>query len=437
MANVTVKKTDYTAAKSIFQNTIMEIQLIERGILAINSDSLRPELLKHLMREHASLFINCICHLIARDEDLQWPNANPPQIGCSPKASSSAKIGYNVTENRFSVKKKGDDQMLDKGEADEWDALNFSIVGKFTLIHILFFRPDKPTSLVQLYKSGYMIDQLSNPNSITSDQRNHLVKLLEDSTSPSLQKAALALSQLNSLLRICTHEPDLILSTTVNGSKDSILSHHHFYTNVDSLASCGLGMDLCCALRRTDNKRKKEEKSRAREWALQMELPISEAVKNILSDPYSDVSISAPVVAHAAVCLLAQALVGCPVSVPGRLVADLAKWVINRVAQLQLDSEVTGDAKTKTTESPAVMYLMNCTNDSFSPLVELADSVAELARLRSKAEIQNRQRKCEVEAADRDESESSSKLYSDKMDEISSLMVKTDAMLRKIPGLMA
>ncbi|VEL31865.1 unnamed protein product [Protopolystoma xenopodis] len=115
-----------------------------------------------------------------------------------------------------------------------------------------------------------MIKEVPNPNSITSDQRNHLVKLLEDSTSPSLQKAALALSQLNSLLCICTHEPDLILSAAVNGSRESILSLHHFYKNVDSLTSYGLHLDLCCALRRTDNKRENEEKNRARELAFQV-----------------------------------------------------------------------------------------------------------------------------------------------------------------------
>ncbi|VEL28179.1 unnamed protein product [Protopolystoma xenopodis] len=143
-----------------------------------------------------------------------------------------------------------------------------------------------------------------------------------------------------------------------------------------------------------------------------MELTISKTTTIISSRLLFNAIIYAPVVAHAAVCLLAQALVGWPVSVPRRLVADLAQWVINRIAQLQLDSEVTGDAKTSTSESPAVIYLMNCTNDSFSPLVELIDSVAELARLKFK-------------------------IYYEKKDEISSLIVKTDSMLRKIPGLMA
>ncbi|VEL38022.1 unnamed protein product [Protopolystoma xenopodis] len=136
MANVTIKKRDYTGVKTLLKNTIMDIQLIERGILAINSDSLRPELLKHLMHKHASLFINNICHLIAVDEDLQWPNANLPQFGCSPNAGTLAKFGYNDTESRLSPKKKVDDQMLDEFD---WIAFNLSDLGKFTLIHILFF----------------------------------------------------------------------------------------------------------------------------------------------------------------------------------------------------------------------------------------------------------------------------------------------------------
>ncbi|VEL19305.1 unnamed protein product [Protopolystoma xenopodis] len=118
MANATIKNRDYTGIKTLLKNTIMDIQLMERGILAIDSDSLRPEILKHLMRNHASLFINNICHLIALDEHLQWPNA-----------STSAKF-----ESRLSHKKKGDDQMLDEFD---WIAFNLSKSGKFTLIHIL------------------------------------------------------------------------------------------------------------------------------------------------------------------------------------------------------------------------------------------------------------------------------------------------------------
>ncbi|VEL22539.1 unnamed protein product [Protopolystoma xenopodis] len=174
----------------------------------------------------------------------------------------------------------------------------------------------------------------------------------------------------------------------------------------------------------------------------QIQRPINKAVKTIFSEPYSNVIICAPVVAHAAVCLLVQAFVGWPVSVPSRLVADLAQWLIDRIAQLQLDSEVTGDAKTSTIESPAVMYLMNCTNDSFSPLFELIDSVPELGRLRSKAKIEFKQRNDELEAAVPDQVEAA---VSDEEDYwvqqgrciSAGLIMNAHEMLLKIPGLIA
>ncbi|VEL27326.1 unnamed protein product [Protopolystoma xenopodis] len=105
MANVAIKKTDYTLVKTLLKNTIMDIQLFERGILAIDSDSLRPKLLKHLMHEYASLFINCICHLIAINEDLQWPNA-----------SSSDIFGYNLSERRLCPWKNKEYETLDKDQ---------------------------------------------------------------------------------------------------------------------------------------------------------------------------------------------------------------------------------------------------------------------------------------------------------------------------------
>ncbi|VEL16131.1 unnamed protein product [Protopolystoma xenopodis] len=173
-----------------------------------------------------------------------------------------------------------------------------------------------------------------------------------------------------------------------------------------------------------------------------MQHPISKAHYNCLWEQFPYADACAPVYAHATVCLLAQALVGWPVSVPRRLVADLAQWLIDRIAQLQLDSEVTGDAKTSTIESPAVMYLMNCTNDSFSPLFELIDSVPELGRLRSKAKIEFKQRNDELEAAVPDQVEAA---VSDEEDYwvqqgrciSAGLIMNAHEMLLKIPGLIA
>ncbi|KAF5399881.1 E3 UFM1-protein ligase 1 [Paragonimus heterotremus] len=144
---------------------------------------------------------------------------------------------------------------------------------------------------------------------LNAEQRYQLVDLLKRYGSNDAVQAALVLQELLEKMRA-------IQSSNV-GLSD-------YYSSVEKLATSHIGLSLSVLNPRTDNKRKREERAKANELAVQFENQLHEALDNW---DYNSCINAAATATLAAACLFAQVVTGWPVTAPGKCVPELISWL--------------------------------------------------------------------------------------------------------------
>ncbi|KAG5450799.1 hypothetical protein CSKR_101405 [Clonorchis sinensis] len=141
----------------------------------------------------------------------------------------------------------------------------------------------------------------------------------------------------------------------------------YYYLAVEALATDHTGINLPTLHARVDNKRKKEERSKANELALQVELQLQTALEALHKE--ADMRLAATA-SLAAVCLFAQVATGWPVTAPGKCVPDLVGWLSDFVS-----SRRSANNSSEATTSPALQALLNST--AIPDLVELTALISQ------------------------------------------------------------
>ncbi|TPP60968.1 E3 UFM1-protein ligase 1 [Fasciola gigantica] len=168
-----------------------------------------------------------------------------------------------------------------------------------------------PDSAINLTESNLAHEQIS------SEERQKFVDQLKHLNTPEATKSASALHGLLEKIRAFLSG---CCSTT------------DFYSALDSFAIEHVGIKLPTLHAHPDNKRKREEKNKANELALQFELQLTNAYEQFKSTPDLQHAATA---ALAAVCLFSQVVTGWPISAPGRCVPELVTWLSNFVESKQ------------------------------------------------------------------------------------------------------
>ncbi|VDP90459.1 unnamed protein product [Echinostoma caproni] len=152
---------------------------------------------------------------------------------------------------------------------------------------------------------------------VTVEQRHKFIDQLKRLGTPEAKKCAASLHGLLEKIRA-------FLS--------GFCSITDFYSVLDNFATEEVGIKLSTLHAHSDNKRKREERNKANELALQVELQLSNACEEFKSAPALQQAATA---ALAAVCLFAQVATGWPVTAPGRYVPELVTWLSDFVKSTQ------------------------------------------------------------------------------------------------------
>ncbi|GAA47659.1 E3 UFM1-protein ligase 1 [Clonorchis sinensis] len=190
-------------------------------------------------------------------------------------------------------------------------------------------------------------------NPMTPDQRQQLVEMLKHSGAADAAQTSSALQNVIEKMRA-------IQQTASVGLTD-------YYLAVEALATDYAGISLPTLHARVDNKRKKEERSKANELALQVELQLQTALEALHKE--ADMRLAATA-SLAAVCLFAQVATGWPVTAPGKCVPDLVGWLSDFVS-----SRRSANNSSEATTSPALQALLNST--AIPDLVELTALISQ------------------------------------------------------------
>lgn len=153
----------------------------------------------------------------------------------------------------------------------------------------------------------------TTPEQISSEQRQKFVDQLKHLGTPEATKSASSLHGLLEKMR-----------AFLSGS----CSVAEFYSALDDFATEQIGIKLVTLHVHSDNKRKREERNKANELALQVELQLTNACEEFKSSPALQHATTA---ALAAVCLFSQVATGWPIAAPGRCVPELVTWLSNFV----------------------------------------------------------------------------------------------------------
>ncbi|KAF8565283.1 hypothetical protein P879_09122 [Paragonimus westermani] len=144
---------------------------------------------------------------------------------------------------------------------------------------------------------------------LNAEQRYHLVDLLKQCGSNDAVQAALVLQELLEKMRAI---------------QSSNVSLNEYYSSVEKLATSHIGLSLSVLNPRQDNKRKREERAKANELAVQFEAQLHGALDNLNSGSSINAAATATL---AAACLFAQVVTGWPVTAPGKCVPELIGWL--------------------------------------------------------------------------------------------------------------
>lgn len=184
---------------------------------------------------------------------------------------------------------------------------------------------------------------LGQPGALTplaAGQRSQFVDLLKRSGSPGATEAAVMLLEVM----------DKMLTIQPNSS-----GLREFYESVNIFATEHVGLSFSALHSRNDSKRKREERQKANELAIQVELQLVKAHQQM---KISSTIEYASVVTVAASCLFAQVLTGWPVISPGKFVPDLIKWLCHYVSSMKQSLHPSTDAKSSSLP-PAVHSLIS------------------------------------------------------------------------------
>ncbi|CAH8640798.1 unnamed protein product [Heterobilharzia americana] len=154
--------------------------------------------------------------------------------------------------------------------------------------------------------------------------------------------------RLNDLLKRTGLQDATLLSTAIQQVLDSLKvgqdspkSLSTFYTSLENLSVNNLGLTIP-AFHSSDNKRERDERLKANELAVQVEIQLKESVRSASS--CDDLLKAATTATLAATCLFAQIIIGWPVIAPGKCVPELIEWLFEAL-QPKDESQVTSGSK--------------------------------------------------------------------------------------------
>ncbi|KAL7062471.1 hypothetical protein AAHC03_01137 [Spirometra sp. Aus1] len=281
----------FMVEKEFLTQTILSIQLLERGAIGVDDPDLRLKLLRHLIRTDVSAFVNHLCVFLAQLYDVEWPTVQTKPVKQVPTTPA-----HGTSKQRRKTKKTSyhaDDDSEDQSERADPD-------------HVPAVAEPAPTPI-------------DSPTDITGTDRENLYQALHklSSVGPTRDAADL-LQRLNACLRPNAELPDL------GGSG---LPLDEIFILCDDLAVNHLGVNLSVAVLRcplAGSKRKREDKIIALNLATQIEQQLTAAANEASTNPlFSNLAN----VALAAAGLFGQCIVGWPLPIHGKLVPQLSTWI--------------------------------------------------------------------------------------------------------------
>ncbi|VDL91783.1 unnamed protein product [Schistocephalus solidus] len=281
----------FMAEKESLVQTVLSIQLLERGAIGVDDPDLRLKLLRHLIRTDVSAFVNQLCVFLSHLYDVEWPTVQTKPVKHVPTTSSPGKSKQRRKNKKASH--YNDDDSEDQAERVDSDPV--------------------PTVAEPAPVSDDSLTEIT-----AADRENFYQMLRKLSSVGPIRDAADLLQKLNACLRP---------NAEINDCGSSGQPLDEIFILCDNLAANHLGVNLSVAVLRSPlagSKRKREDKTLALNLATQIEQQLTAAANEADTSP---LFLNLANVALAAAGLFGQCIVGWPLPVHGKLVPQLSTWI--------------------------------------------------------------------------------------------------------------
>ncbi|VDP84371.1 unnamed protein product [Schistosoma mattheei] len=220
-------------------------------------------------------------------------------------------------------------------------------------------------------------NDLSKTNSSDSTQNNNIKSNITES---------LSIESYHRLLELLKHTslPDAVsISSAIQQVLDSfkvgqnnLTSLDAFYTSIKNLSVDVLGLTISVfhSSNSHNNKRERDERLKANELAIQVEMQLKESVCDAKIN--NDLLKVATTATLAATCLFAQIINGWPVTAPGKCVPELIDWFYEA---LKFKTELESNSNEKSNSHITALKTLQASN-VLDDLSKLANYISEKVR---------------------------------------------------------
>ncbi|KAK4474648.1 hypothetical protein MN116_001782 [Schistosoma mekongi] len=290
--------------QEIVNSMLLSLQLLERGISSVNRESLKSQLLLHLLKNHGMPVIRQLCDYISYEFGIPWPES--------------------VTSNNDLLKMNSSDPTQ-----------NNSVKSNIT-------------------------------ESLCIGSYHSLMELLKNTGLPDALSVSGAIQQVMDSFKV---------------GQNNLTSLDVFFTSIKNLSVDKLGLAVSVFhSSNSSNKREREERLKANELAVQVEIKLKESVYSAKND--GDFLKAATTATLSATCLFAQIVCGWPVASPGKCVPELIDWLIETL-KLKDESEDGNNAKSNShVTALKILQVSNVLND----LNSVANYISEKVRFENVSE---------------------------------------------------
>lgn len=285
--------------QEVVNSMVLSLQLLERGISSINHDTLRNQLLIHLLKNYGMPIVRQLCDHISYEFGIPWPGSTTSKNGPLKTNSSDSTQNNNVKSNIT--------------------------------------------------------------ESLSIESYHRLIELLKHTNLPDAVSISSAIQQVLDSFKV---------------GQNNLTSLDTFYTPIKNLSVDILGLTISVfhPPNSHNNKRERDERLKANELAIQVEMQLKESVCNAKIN--NDLLKVATTATLAATCLFAQIINGWPVTAPGKCVPELIDWLFEA---LKSKTELESNSNAKSNSHVTALKILQASN-VLDDLSKVANYISEKVR---------------------------------------------------------
>ncbi|CAH8575097.1 unnamed protein product [Schistosoma turkestanicum] len=268
--------------QEVVNSMLLSLQLLEKGVCSINRESLKNQLLLHLLKNYGMPIIRQLCDHISYEFGISWPESTTSKNDPS-KISSSDPTQNNSVKSNIS-------------------------------------------------------------ESLSVESYHRLIELLKLTGLPDATSISSAIHQVLDSFKV---------------GQNNLTSLEVFYTSIKNLSVDTLGLTLSVfhSPNGHNSKRERDERLKANELAIQVEMQLKESVCNAKTN--NDLLKASTIATLAATCLFAQIINGWPVTAPGKCVPELIDWLFET---LKSEDELECNNNMKSNSHIAALKILQASN---------------------------------------------------------------------------